>query len=358
MTWKVPHNAWSWRESYEASVIQVLRSGHVAQGPRVEELEGLLAARFRPGDACAVVSSGTAALYLLLLSLGVGEEVSVSIPTYACTSLRNAVEMTRGAPRLVDVTPRSLNIDCRDYRTNGDVVVYVDTYGLPSYLNKTIGRQEVVSVVQQKFVEDFTHAPGEPGAGSCGVASVISFGATKPLGVGAGGAVLGPPSLIEAVRDLRDYDQKRSKTGRFNWQLSDVQAALVVNRLGSLDDDRRMRAEVAERYDEALRRNDSKTRRRQMSLDGWTSRSPYRYVIMYQENDPHTALYAQQYLAGWGIEAIVPLRRDELLHRVDGRGEFGAAEHAAGCTVSVPIWPGMSEGQVCRVVDALGGYYV
>lgn len=321
----IPHNRWLIRPEYADAVLDVLGSRHVGQGIEVELLEDEMAKRFRPGGACAVVSSGTAAIYLALQSLGLG---MVKIPTYACSALANAVELLGHLPRIgiVDCDSVTLNSPAAD--------VFVHTYGVPGY-NRT---DPILG-----WVEDFTHAPGavvlgrtsQP-CGSIGTLSVISFGATKPLGVGQGGAVLGPTKAIEEIRDIRDYDGSKHPCA-FNWQLGDVYAAMVHARLRFLDEENQWRATTALRYDDAKCQHVASPR-------VW-----YRYVIRVSDWRE-----AQKHFDRYGVETINPLRPEELIHRrFLSVGSFPNAEAAAETTLSLPIWPGMTEGQVERVAQAL-----
>jgi len=316
----IQHNRVCLRPEDGSAVARVMDSGQIGQGPEVAAFEQELAARFRPGGDAACVSSGTAAIRL---AAQVHDAALWKVPTYACVALYHALrdDMTLVEP-----------MDCREHTLDtpaADIVVH--SYGMPC-------------PVADDRIEDFTHAPGvsldgRP-CGSLGALSVISFGATKPLGCGSGGAVLGPADAIEDIRDRRDYDGKRELLDRFNWQWSDIGAAIGRSRLKRLDDENAWRAQVAACYDIARKRTHDRTR-------GW-----YRYVIHLERVAEARARFAQA-----GIETIVPLESWELLHRQLHlpAENFSNAEMAARTTLSVPIWPGMSNEDVDRVADVLGG---
>ena len=318
----IPHNRVRLRADDKAAVARVLDSGQIGQGPEVAAFEDELAERFRPGGAAACVSSGTAALYLAQQVL----QTRAWLPTYACSALYHAMDL--GCDEhgisfpLFDCEPDTLNTP--------QATVVVHTYGVPC-------------PVADDAIEDFTHAPGvhldgKP-CGSMGELSVISFGATKPLGCGSGGAVLGPVDAIEEICDRRDYDGKRDLHDRFNWQWSDIGAAIGRSRLKRLDDENAWRSQVAACYDIARKRAHDRTR-------GW-----YRYVIQLERVAEARARFAQA-----GIETIVPLESWELLHRQLHllAEDFPNAEIAARTTLSLPIWPGLSNEDVDRVADVLG----
>ena len=311
----------------------MLRSGHVAQGSEVAALEDELAARFRPGGACAVVSSGTAALRLAFEING----FAGNVPTYACAAIYHAAYLQDWRTLLVDCDVKTFN------SPNADVVVH--TYGVPCS-------------VQDDKIEDFTHASGaslngKP-CGSSGALSVISFGATKPLGIGSGGAVLGPTDAIEDIRDRRDYDGKPDLRERFNYQLGDVYAAIGRERLRLLDEENQWRAEAATLYAAFCpveiqgvgHGEDEHGPHRKWDL----GRIWYRFVIRVPDWRK-----AQAHFSAAGIETINPLMPEELLHRKLGLdpAQFPNAEEVARTTLSLPIWPGMTDEQTQRVADVL-----
>lgn len=315
----IPHNKLVLHPEDHEVVARVMASGHIGQGPEVEAFEHELAARFRPDGAAVCVSSGTAALYLALNALGLDR---ITLPTFACSSLWYASERAGCRAELVDLEPD---------RPHSTATIGVHTFGL-------IDPRRVP-------IEDFTHAPVGP-AGTFGTLAVASFGPTKPLAAGAGGVVLGDRNEIECIRDWRDYDGKgAARSGRFNFQMSDLHAAIGRRKLARLDQDLEWRRATAARYSAALKLNPPG------AMTSW-----YRYVVRL-EGDPARPIVAQSFLRGWGVETIYPIRPDELIHRITwkDRAAFPVAEHVAATTLSIPIWPGMTDDQVDTVCRALEG---
>lgn len=318
----IPHNRVCLRREDGYAVEGVVRSGQIGQGPHVAFFEDELAERFRPGGEAVCVSSGTAALRLASY---VCDSALWTVSTYACVALFHALSDNQTVVEPIDCRADTLDAPAAD--------VVVHTYGVPC-------------PVAPDRIEDFTHAPGatvdgKP-CGSMGALSVISFGATKPLGCGVGGAALGPRDLIETIRDMRDYDGKREFRARFNWQASEFAAALGRRRLARLDEENAWRREVGERYAEACRANG-------IAMYGGPGSTFYRFVIRVPDTEK-----ARAHFAAHGVETICPLERWELLHvQLGQEGEFPNAEDAAVHALSLPIWPGMQESEVARVVEAL-----
>lgn len=317
----IPHNKLVLTIEDRAAVDRVLASGHVAQGLEVQALERELTERFRPNGDCVVVSSGTAALYLAMDHLTPMPEFKMT--TYTCSAALHAAEMScQGQPTLLDVEESTLHASGADLTEH--------TYGL---IDRTLS-----------LIEDFTHAPVPGKVGTFGSMSVVSFGATKPLSAGAGGAVLGPKDVIEEIRDKRDYDGKPTHRERFNWQLSDVHATLCRQKLLRLDQDNARRREIAERYFACFSQVVSFAPRE----------CHYRFTIASNTGSP-SADEMISWMESRGVQCICPLTTRELLHRRLGMEprNFPVAERVAKSVMSIPIWTGMSEEQVQQVCRAI-----
>ena len=128
-----------------AAVAEVLETGQLTMGPKVAEFERGLAAACETEHAVAV-SSGTAALHLALLALGVGPGDEVLVPAYTFPATANVVALVGARPVLVDVDPVTMNIDpAKVYdaiteRTKA--VVAVDIFGYPCELDPLVAIYE------------------------------------------------------------------------------------------------------------------------------------------------------------------------------------------------------------------------
>jgi len=326
-----------------AAVAEVLRSGWIAQGAKVAEFEQAFAVRVGVRGGVAT-SSGTAALTVALRVLGVAGGDEVLIPTYACAALLQAVRAAGAIPRLVDCDPFTLNMDVEAARRarspRARAIIVVHSFGLPADL-------EELRALGLPLVEDAAHAigavyRGRP-VGGFGDASVVSFYATKLLTTGEGGMLLSnAKAVLDAARDCRDYDEKSTDRPRFNYKLTDFQAALGLAQLARLPAFLERRDQIAHRYSEALRPAPvelpaSATDRRRVH---------FRYVVK-------GAGPAEHYLAalqGAGVHARRPIFRP--LHRYVGAGGFPGADEAWARAVSLPMYPSLSDAEVMRVADA------
>lgn len=339
----IPHSRPTLGEEDRHAVAEALASGFIAQGARVAAFEREMAARVGVAGAVAT-SSGTAALAVALRALGVGGGDEVLVPTYVCTAVLHAVRAVGALPRLVDTDPSSFNMDpdaarrARSARTKALVAVH--SFGLPADL-------DALSALGLPLIEDAAQALGatfrDRPVGSFGAVAVVSFYATKLLTTGEGGMLLSNDARILAVgRDLREYDQKDDDRPRFNYKMTDLQAALGLAQLERFPRFLERRRVLAERYRDAL-----------AALELELPRAPrdrvpvhYRYVV----KGPRPA---EHYLAGLerrGVQARRPVYRP--LHRYLGIGGFPEADDAWARAVSLPIYPSLADGDAERVVDA------
>jgi dTDP-4-amino-4,6-dideoxygalactose transaminase len=324
-------------------VAAVVRSGQLVQGVEVEGFERELARRLGVA-AAAAVSSGSAALELALSALGVGPGDEVVVPTYACDALHHAATRRGAVPVLADADPETLGPSVKDVarrltpRTRAVVVVH--PFGL------AVGLDEFLAL-GVPVVEDCAQAigaalDGRP-AGSRGALAVCSFYATKLLTTGEGGAVAGPRYVVERVRDARDYDEREDLTPRFNYKLTDMQAALGRSQLARLDAFIVRRRAIAARYRAAL-----------AGIPG--CRPPgelgerhvyHRFVVAVDR--PLGPLIAG--LERRGVAARRPVFRP--IHRALGLDGYPEAERLWTQCLSVPCYPSLTDGEADAVAAAL-----
>jgi len=307
------------------AVVDVLRSGQLAQGAQVEAFEHECA-HFLGRRYAVAVNSGTSALYLALAALDMGPGRTVALPSYVCSALSNAVRMVGGRPVLCDIGPR-YNLDPATLPADRDATIVPHLFGAPADL-----------AAWQPDIEDIAQSIGGP-TGRRSRVAVASFYATKLLTTGEGGMLLtDDEALAEFARDRRDYDNRDDGALRFNWKMTDFQAALGRVQLKRLPSFIRARRAIARQYHEAFRALP-------MRLPDPEDHVFFRYVVATDRRD---ALEAP--LRGCGIEAKRPVHRP-LHHALGGR--FPRAEQAHRECLSLPIYPGLVEADVARVIESV-----
>lgn len=337
----IPHSRPLLTDSDIRAVVSVLESGQLAQGPRVEEFEKALAGFIGKKEAVAV-SSGSAALYLSLVALGIAEDDEVIVPSFVCSAVLNAVNLAGANAVIADIDPLTFNMSVASVReavsNKTKAVIVPHMFGLPAEL-------EGLSDLGVPLIEDCAQALGASykgkKAGSFGLLSVFSFYATKVIAAGEGGMVLSDSrELASRVRDLREYDHKEDGVLRFNFKMTDIQAALGQSQLTQLDSFLRKRREVAGRYFEEFRDcHFSLPVRRE-----GTEHIYYRFVV-------RAGKTASGYLEKLKEKKVI-CRRPVFkpLHLYLNKPGFPHSSEAWEKSISIPIYPSLKAEEVEKVV--------
>ncbi|MEW6334453.1 MAG: DegT/DnrJ/EryC1/StrS family aminotransferase [Thermodesulfobacteriota bacterium] len=327
------------REEVDAAAA-VLRSGQLAQGEKVLQLEAALASLIGVGGAVAV-SSGTAALHLSLLALEIGEGDEVVIPSFVCPALLNAVRFVRATPVLADIDAETFNLDVSDLKRRLTVktkaVIVPHMFGLPADLGEIVALGvPVIEDCAQALGSRYGGAP----SGSFGVLSVFSFFATKVITTGEGGMIAANDvRLLDHIRDLREYDEREDLRLRYNYKLTDLQAALGLAQLRKFPTLIGRRRDLARQYDECLRGIPAAL----PSCPADREHIYYRYVI-------RTGRLAE--LLAAGRQAGVAYRRPVFkpLHRYLGIAGYPRTEAAFLESLSLPLYPSLSESEIQSIL--------
>ncbi|MFC1529297.1 DegT/DnrJ/EryC1/StrS family aminotransferase [Gemmatimonadota bacterium] len=345
----------------EAALSRVVRSGIFTLGPEVEAFEESFA-RLCGVEHAVAVNSGTSALHLSLLALGVepGDEVITVAHTFAATV--EAILYCGAKPVFIDIDPDTLLMDVNlvDAAITDltKAILPVHLYGNPVDMGAL---KEVAGGYGIPVLEDACQAHGAIHrgrlVGGWGDAAAFSFYPTKNLGgLGEGGLVTtGDPEVADRIRMLRNHGEssryRHEKLG-FNARMSAFQGAVLNVKLAYLDAWNGVRAHLAERY----RKNLSGLEASGLRLLRATPESEpvaHLFVVLVDERDRIV-----EELAESGIQTRVfypePLYRQPAFA---GQAEEGfslqVTEEISGKTLSLPLYPGMRIESVDAVVAAL-----
>jgi perosamine synthetase len=345
-----------------AAVRDVLESGNLVQGRHVQALEERIRAIVGTEHA-VVVSSGTAALHLALLGLGIGPGDRVALPAYSFLATANVIEIVGAVPVFVDIEGETFAID-------------------PDTLERVAGREALAAVMP---VHPFGHvadmagiaaaAPGVPivedgaaalgarqagrPAGSFGAAGCFSFHPRKAVTTGEGGAITtDDPALARKVRALRNHGLDPDSSvpdfiiPGFNYRMTDFQAALGVSQVDKLESIVSGRRAAAARYD-ALLAGSSVRPPRVLPGNDVVIQS---YVTLLPPAVDRTALIAR--LLAEGIETQIGTYHMPLASYYRERygfrpGDFPVTDDVAGRALTLPLYPTISADQQADVVDRL-----
>jgi perosamine synthetase len=223
------------------AVTEVLRSGNLVQGKKVEQFENEFSVYIGTRFAAAV-SSGTSALQIGLqaLGLGKGDEVITTPFTFAATA--NAIIHCGATPVFADIDPQTFNMDPEKIAASKKTkaLLCVHLYGQPCEMD-SLGK-----ICREKglgLVEDAAQAVGAEykgrKVGTFGELSAFSFYATKNLTTGEGGMIAtGSKGIAEQARVIRNQGQSgqyRHDIISYNFRMTDIQAAIGIEQLKRVD---------------------------------------------------------------------------------------------------------------------------
>ena len=243
----------------EELVLEVLRSGHLVQGPKVEQFEKLFATMCDARHAIAV-NSGTTALAVTLeaLDIGPGDEVLTSPLTFAATL--NAILETGATARFADIEPEYFTLDpdavAAAVTPSTRVVMPVHLYGQPADMSRLVPIAERAGAW---IVEDAAQAHGATAenrpVGAFGI-GCFSLYATKNVGTGEGGVVTtNDDTIADRLRLLRNQGMRvkyEYEVPGHNYRLTDMQAAIGIPQLACLAERNEQRRQHAARLTAGL----------------------------------------------------------------------------------------------------------
>lgn len=339
-----------------AAVVSVLRSGHLTQGPMVERFEAALC-EYTGARYAVAVSSGTMALMLAYRACQPAWRITTSPLTFVATA--SALVWLDGAVRFADVDPET-GLLRKELEHDGPVVPV-------HYAGRVVDvRQWSGRVV----IEDACHALGATApdgtrVGSCAhsLACVFSFHPSKPITTGEGGAVTtNDEGLACALRSLRDHGRADGACVRLglNARMSDIQAALGLSQLRRCDGLREKRCELACMYYVELEGVDGVSTPfcdvEDIGVGAVRCRHGHHLYPVRIKNGKRDAVRA--YLNERGIGAQIHYRPVHLQpYYVERygykRGDFPHAEAWGDETLSLPLYAGMSAGDVETVAQTL-----
>ena len=343
------------KKSVDIRIQTVLDHGQFIMGPEIKELEDKLAAYTGSKHAIGC-ASGTDALMIAMMAFGIGtgDEVITSPFTFIATA--EMIALLGAAPVFVDIDPKTYNLDPNLLRaaitskTKG--IMPVSLYGQCAdmdAINEIAGDIPVIEDAAQSFGAMYK------GRQSCNLSTIgcTSFFPSKPLGCyGDGGACFtNDDGLAAKMKQIRVHGQDRRYHHPiigFNGRLDTLQAAILLAKLESFDEEVTARNRIGARYTELFGRS----------------------VVTPQLESHNTSVYAQYTVAVENRSSVqellkkkdiptavhypVPLHLQPAFASLGLRkGSFPQSEHAAERVMSLPMHPYLTEAQQQYVVDAV-----
>lgn len=363
------------------AIEQVFDAGQFILGPRVQQFEDQMAEYLGVAHAIGV-SSGTDALLVALMALGIGRGDTVVTTAFSFFATAGVIARVGAKPAFADIDPHSYNIcpaslrqaitSALDKGESVKAVIPVHLYGQCADMN------EIMSIARHyglKVIEDAAQALGSRcpfageirPAGTIGDCGCFSFFPSKNLGcLGDGGLVVTRDgTLAEKIRLLRTHGARpkyhHAAIGG-NFRLDALQAAVLSVKLAHLDRWHAMRIANARRYRELF----SKTG----LLEAGYVRLPvevypeigrghiYNQFVLRVKHRDRLRAYLTANQIGNEVYYPVPFHLQQCFQQLGyTRGDLPAAEAAAGEVIAIPVHPELAPQQIQRVVDVIDAFY-
>jgi perosamine synthetase len=332
----IPHNLPTIGIEEEEAALRVLRSKQISQDKEVELFENEFCEYIGlPHGSAVALSSGTSSLFLALKILN-AKEKKVTFPGYVCSALRHAVAMAGGIEKTVDITTNSPNIEMSSIASS-DISIIPHMYGLPIQIDNT----------DNLVIEDCCQALGAKVnnmmVGLQGDVGIFSFYATKLMTSGGQGGMFISKNkdYVDAVKDYREFDYRNDTKNRFNFKMTDLQAAIGREQLKKLPNFLKRREEIFQYYKKAgLDLLD-------VPEEQLNFLKPVRFRAIIKTSNPNKII---QSLSSIHVKAIIPTEDWELLGPQDSFPNGLKLSHE---TVSIPIYPSLTNNDLDHILSGI-----
>ena len=337
----------------------VLRSGFIAQGPKVAEFEEKFAEYIGTRHAIAT-SSGTTALHVALLCAGIGKGDEVITTPFSFAATANSVLYTGGKPVFVDIDPKTYNINAEQIEDaitdKTKAILPVHLYGQPADMDKIC---KIAEDHDLKVIEDAAQAHGAiyhgRKVGSIGDMACFSFYPTKNITTGEGGIITTDDDAFDkdarAIRAHGESERYEHVTLGYNFRMTDIAAAIGVVQLKRLEEFNEKRIENAEYLTEHIH-----------SIEG--IEPPYVAKNVRHVFHQYTVRVAdgkrdelKEFLnsegVGTGVHYPRTIYKQKLYEDLGYTANCPEAEKAAAEVLSLPVNPTLSAEDFGKIVSVL-----
>jgi dTDP-4-amino-4,6-dideoxygalactose transaminase len=335
------------------AVDRVMRSGLLAQGPEVSNFEKEFS-KFVEDRECVAVNSGTSALHVALLSLGVGKGDEVIVPSFTFAATANSVALTGATPVFVDIDPKTFCIDpieiVKAITPKTKAIQVVHLYGLAAEMPAImkIAKKYKLLVVEDAAQAHLATINGKP-VGSFGDAAAFSFYPTKNMTSGEGGMIVfKDASAARTARLYRNQGMEKryeNEVVGFNLRMTDIHAAIGRVQLSKLKEKTQRRQENAN----YLSKNILNLVAVPIIPKGY-SHVFHQYTIKVPGNRDSFASQLNHLGIGSGVYYPTPVH---LLPSYQKKECLPVTEKICKQALSLPIHPSLTKGDLRRIADAV-----
>lgn len=360
---KIPLTLPYFDKEEEKSIIKVLHSGWVMQGPKVSEFEKKLS-EFLGVKYVIAVNSGTAALHLSMLALDIKAGMEVIVPSFSFIASANCVLYTGAKPVFADIDEETYNIDPKEIlkkiTKKTKAVIAVHQIGLPAEMDEI---RKICKNHKLFLIEDAACALGAEYKGKMvgGLSDLacFSFHPRKSITTGEGGLIsTNNKELYEKLISLRSHGELK-KDGReiysslgYNYRLTDLQAVLGLEQFKKLSWILNKRKELAQNYDRGFANNPKII----VPVVPLNTKHTYQSYMIRFKNTKLSALEISQQLTKKEIATrlgIMLIHKQPLYQKLFGKINLPVSEKVAKETLIIPLYPKMSNREQEFVIKSI-----
>lgn len=339
-------------------VVNVLKSGFIAQGPKVAEFESIFADYIGVPHAIAT-SSGTTALHVALLCAGIGRGDEVITTPFSFAATANSVLYVGAKPVFVDIDPKTYNINPEKIEEaitdKTKAIMPVHLYGQPADMDPI---NEIAKDHGLKVIEDAAQAHGAiykgKKVGNLGDMACFSFYPTKNITTSEGGIITTNDDYFDhdarALRAHGESERYEHVILGYNFRMTDVSAAIGVAQLKRLDNFNEKRIQNAKYLTDHI-----------INMEGIeppfvqkdVKHVFHQYTIRVSKNRDQLIEYLNNNGVGTGIHYPRAIYEQKLYEDLGFKADCEEAEKAAREVISIPVHPGLNNEDLEKIVAVL-----
>lgn len=343
------------------AVADVLRSGQLVQGARVDAFEQACA-RYLSVEHAVAVSSCTAALHLAVLALDLPQRARVAVPAFSWPATANAVVLAGATPVFVDIERGTLAADpaiVEELLEEIDAIVTVHAFGRLASVRRLahLADRAGVPLIEDAACAFGTRSDGTD-AGRFGRVGCFSFHPRKALTTGEGGLlVTADGELAGRLRSLRNHgldDSGQFTMPGFNYRMTELQAALGCVQVARFPELLANRRALARRYEHLLEALPVET----PDLGAAEEHSIQSYVVLLPPDVGDRRAQIIDLMAGGGVATTIGTIHIPLTPYFSSQGgfevgDFPVTDDIAARALTLPVYEGMSDVDQEKVVEVL-----
>ena len=336
-------------------VKEVLDSGWVTRGKKVEELEELTK-NYVDAPYALATTSATTGLHLALLALGIGKGDEVIVPAFTWVATANVVEMVGAKPIFCDISI-DYNIDVREIERliteRTKAIIPVHLFGLSADLDPIL---KLAKKYKLKVIEDAACALGTrykgKHVGTFGDMGVFSMHPAKAITTGEGGMIVTKDKgLYEMMFKLHDHGTPDYDVLAYNYRLSDIQGAVGVAQMHKFSEILKIRQKKAQIYNESIKGDVIP------EVPPYSNHTYQSYIIMVDDRDKVSAeLEERGIMAKRGTLNVPMLKFYRDKYNIK-KGDYPMSDLADQCTLTLPLSVALTDEDQTKIIKEVNAIY-